>query len=283
MALNLRWRATTSLTVEAEGLAPETLSSMSAAEVRRRKVSLGNSEVELGELFEIEGSAEDGHLTLEGDLRQVDRLGEGMSTGTLTIRGDVGAELGAEMTGGRIDVDGHVGDWAGAEMRGGVLRIRGGAGRSLGSAYPGSRLGMRDGIILVEGTIGDDAGLAMRRGLIAVTGSAGEGLGRGMIAGSIFAFGPVGGFPGAGMKRGTLAFFAGEDVSERRLLPTFAPSGRSRPPFLSVYLRQLRTWGFPVPDTAFSGPLERYNGDLAERGQGEIWVEPSRALARPGV
>ncbi|SIO65980.1 formylmethanofuran dehydrogenase, subunit C [Singulisphaera sp. GP187] len=274
MALNLRWRGTTRLTVEAEGLAPERLAVLSAVEIGRSKVSLGNSQVELGELFTIEGSAEDRHLTLEGDLRQVDRLGQGMSTGTLTIRGDVGAELGAEMTGGRIEVEGTVGDWAGAEMRGGVLRIRGGAGRSLGSAYPGSRLGMREGVILVEGTIGEDAGLAMRRGLIAVSGAAGDGLGRGLIAGSIFAFGSVGSYPGAGMKRGTLALFAGEGASERRLLPTFVPSGRSRPPFLTIYLRQLRQWGFPVPDSAFSGPLERYNGDLAQRGQGEIWVGP---------
>ncbi|AGA25626.1 formylmethanofuran dehydrogenase subunit C [Singulisphaera acidiphila] len=276
MALNLHWRGTTSLTIEAEGLAPERLASLSAADIGRSKVSLGNAEAELGELFAIEGSAEDGHVTLEGDLRQVDRLGQGMSTGTLTIRGDVGAELGAEMTGGRIEVQGTVGDWAGAEMRGGVLKIRGGAGRFLGAAYPGSRLGMREGVILVEGAIGEDAGLAMRRGLIAVAGSAGDGLGRGMIAGSIFAFGPVGDFPGAGMKRGTLAFFEGEGdgTNERWLLPTFVPSGRSRPPFLTIYLRQLRQWGFPVPDSAFSGPLARYNGDLAQRGQGEIWVGP---------
>lgn len=273
MALFLRWRGTTTLPVEADGITPQKLASLSAADVGRSRVRLGNSVVELGELFEVDGSADDGHLNLEGDLRQVDRLGQGMSSGTLTIRGDVGAELGAEMAGGRIEVEGTVGDWAGAEMRGGVLRIQGGAGRSLGSAYPGSRLGMRDGVILVEGSIGDDAGLAMRRGLIAVTGAAGDGLGRGLVAGSIFAFGPVGRHPGAGMKRGTLAFFGNSDP-DPGLLPTFVPSGRSRPPFLTLYLRQLQQWGFPVPDSAFSGSLDRYNGDLAERGQGEIWVGP---------
>ncbi len=131
-------------------------------------------------------------------------------------------------------------------------------------------------MILIEGATGEDAGLAMRRGLIAVRGSTGRGLGRGMVAGSIFAFGPVGDDPGSGMKRGTLACFDVDSGSNHagtgRLLPTFAPSGRSRPPFLTIYLRKLQEWGFPVPDSAFSGTLERYNGDPAERGQGEIWV-----------
>jgi formylmethanofuran dehydrogenase subunit C len=271
MPLRLRWRATVSLPVTAEGIRPDTLASLSAAEVARQPIHAGNTRVALGDLFAVEGDAADGHVVLEGDLQHVDRIGEGMGSGTLTVRGDVGAELGAGMTGGRIEVLGTVGDWAGAEMRGGLLYVRGGAGRFLGAAYPGARSGMRDGVILVEGPIGDDAGLAMRRGLIAASGAAGGGLGRAMIAGSIFAFGPVGPGPGAGMKRGTLACFGDPGP---RLLPTFVPSGRSRPPFLNVYLRRLASWGFPVPDAAFSTPMERYNGDLAERGQGEIWVGP---------
>jgi formylmethanofuran dehydrogenase subunit C len=131
---------------------------------------------------------------------------------------------------------------------------------------------MREGVILVEGSVGDDVGLAMRRGLIAITGAAGDGLGRAMIAGSIFTFGTVGHLAGAGMKRGTLALFGLPDPSNPDLLPTFAPSGRSRPPFVTLYLRRLRQWGFPVPEPAFSGMLERYNGDLVERGQGEVLI-----------
>lgn len=273
MPLSLRWRAATPYTVDAGLLAPDRLQTLTPAEIARLRLGVGDSEAELGALFQVEGSAEDGRLILEGDLRQVDRLGQRMAAGSLTIQGDVGAELGAEMTGGTIEVEGSAGDWAGAEMRGGLLRIRGDAGRWLGSAYPGGRLGMREGVILVEGSVGEDAGLALRRGLIAVAGAAADGLGRGLIAGSIFAFGAVGGQLGAGMKRGTLALF-GAGPNGPALLPTFAPSGRARPPFMTLYLRQLRAWGFPTPDAAFAGPLDRYNGDLAERGQGEIWVSP---------
>jgi formylmethanofuran dehydrogenase subunit C len=131
---------------------------------------------------------------------------------------------------------------------------------------------MREGVILVVGDAGDDIGLGMRRGLIAVSGRTGDGLGRSLIAGSIFAFGPAGIRAGAGMKRGTLVFLDVSAQPEFHVLPTFVPAGRYRPPFLAVYLRQLRSWRFPVSEPAFSTLLERYNGDLVERGRGEIWV-----------
>ena len=67
---------------------------------------------------------------LEGDLTHVRRIGQGMGSGSVTIRGDVGSHLGAGMTGGTIEVEGKVGDWAGAEMRGGRIAIRGERGRS---------------------------------------------------------------------------------------------------------------------------------------------------------
>src|SRR5438093_892919 len=84
-----------------------------------------------------------------------------------------------------------------------------------------------------KGSAGADIGLAMRRGLIAVLGPVGDGLGRAMIAGSIFAFGPVGRAPGSGMRRGTLALLGPEPPE---IPPTFRPSGRVRPPFMSLYL-----------------------------------------------
>jgi formylmethanofuran dehydrogenase subunit C len=274
MPLRLEWLGATCLPVAGESLSPARLAALSPAERDRLPLLVGNRRVALAELFRIEGSSDDGQLVLEGDLRQVRRLGHAMSAGSVTIRGDVGAELGAELAGGTIDVTGSVGDWAGAALCGGLLRVRGNAGNNLGAAYPGSRTGMREGVILVDGNAGDDVGLAQRRGLIAISGAAGNGLGRAMIAGSIFAFGPVGGLAGTGMKRGTLALFGlAEPASpDRTLLPTFCPSGRSRPPFVTLYLRRLREWGFPVPEAAFSAMLDRYNGDLVVRGQGEILV-----------
>jgi formylmethanofuran dehydrogenase subunit C len=264
----LRPKAAITLPIEAEALRPDALSSLSATDVARTPIWIGNRAEELGELFAVEGDGTDDQLILEGDARNVHFLGQGMASGTLTIRGDAGHELGARMLGGTIDVQGSVGDYAGAEMRGGSIRIWGSAGNHLGAAYPGSRLGMREGVIVVVGNVGDDAGLSMRRGLIVIHGQAGDTLGRAMIAGSIFAFGPIGARAGAGMKRGTLALFGGSPM----LLPTFFLTGRSRPPFVTIYLDWLRNQGAPVPNEVFSGTFEKFNGDLVEKGQGEILV-----------
>ena len=198
MPLTLRWNGSTRLPVEGASLRPDELGSLAAAEVPRHRLPVGNGTAELGELFAIEGDAGDGRLVLEGDLRNVCRIGQGMASGTIAVRGDVGPGLGRGMSGGEIVVEGAAGDSAGAAMRGGMIRITGSAGDNLGGSDPGARVGMRDGLILVIGPIGRDAGLAMRRGIIAVTGAAGDGLGRGMIAGSIFAFGNVGESPGSG-------------------------------------------------------------------------------------
>src|SRR5262245_51872822 len=153
MSLTLTWRSATSLPVDGSWLRPESFSGKAAAEARRMPIRLGNTTVNLAELFQVDGSEGDDHLTLEGDLSHVRGIGQGTSTGHLSVRGIAGAQLGAEMSGGRIEVDGSVGDWAGAEMRGGQIAIRGNAGSFLGAAYPGSRLGMREGVILVEGSV----------------------------------------------------------------------------------------------------------------------------------
>ena len=54
--------------------------------------------------------------------------------------------------------------------------------------------------------------------------------------------------------------------------PTFAAAGRFRPHFLTIYLRRLGELGFAVEPRLFACECERYNGDLIERGIGEILV-----------
>ena len=180
MSLELQWRGLTRLPVAAEGLAPATLAPLSPAERDRWPLRVGNRSVPLAELFRIEGSIDDGHLVLEGDLGQFRRLGRGMTTGRLTIRGNVGTELGAEMTGGTIDVQGSVGDWAGPRSAADCSGSRETPETSSGAAYPGRQIGMREGVILVEGNVGDETGLAMRRGLIAIAGAVGRRGGAGL-------------------------------------------------------------------------------------------------------
>jgi formylmethanofuran dehydrogenase subunit C len=277
MAMALRWLDRTTLPVEADGLAPKLLAGFAPGDVARLALPVGNDQAEVGELFEVARDATygDDTLLIEGDLSHLRGLGRGLDRGRIMVRGDVGPHVGAGMSGGTIEVAGNAGDGAGAEMSGGLLRILGDAGHDLGGALAGSRLGMRDGVILIAGSVGDDAGRRMRRGLIAVGGRAGDGFGRGLVAGTLLAFGSAGRNPGSGMKRGTIGLFQDEPLA---LLPSFEPAGRHRFPFLAIYLRQLAAWGFPVPARVTAAALERYNGDRAVGGQGEILV-----LAGPGA
>ncbi|MDG3006399.1 formylmethanofuran dehydrogenase subunit C [Paludisphaera mucosa] len=276
MAMTLRWRSTTELPVDGSPLKPETFRGRTSTDAARTPLRVGNATAELGDLFDVEGEADDERLVLEGDLRCVSAIGRGMSTGTLRVHGDAGFRFAAEMSGGTAELDGSCRDWAGAEMRGGLLRIRGDAGDGLGAAYPGSLFGMREGLILVEGAAGNDVGLQMRRGLIAVRGSVGACLGRGMVAGTIFACGPVGATPGVGMKRGTLILL-GLAVDPSEAFPaTFAHAGGFAFAYLTLYQAHLAERGFDLPSAVSSAVLDRYNGDLANGGRGEILAPAPR-------
>lgn len=268
MPLTLHRTDATPLPVESDALRADALAGLSPSEVASLPARIGRDQATLGDLFRIEGNEDGDSIILEGDLRQVRRIGAGMSSGSLTIRGDVGPYVAEGMSGGSITVDGSASHWAGAEMSGGILHIRGSAGDSLGAAQPGSRRGMRDGLIVVDGPVGTDAGLSMRRGLIALGGASGDGLGRGMIAGTIVSLGTVGRRAASGMKRGTLVLVGPGRGFEPS--PTFAPAGQFQVPVLAIYLKALRDRGFPVPTGLEDRPFGRYNGDLLDGGQGEI-------------
>jgi formylmethanofuran dehydrogenase subunit C len=264
--LLLKYHGTTTVPIEAECLTPDHLAGKSLTELRTLPVQHGNAQVPLAEFFTLEGDGSDGEVVIEGDCSRVKWIGAGMTRGRITIRGHAGMHLGAEMAGGEIHVHGHAGDWVGAEMRGGRIHIYGDAGHLVGGAYRGSRVGMRGGVILVDGKAGNEVGCTMRRGLIAIGGNAGDFAGVSMIAGSIFIFGQPGIRTGAGMKRGTIALLDGKP----QLLPTFRPDCVYRPIFMSIYLRQLRAWGFPFAEEHLHGLYQRYSGDLVALGKGEV-------------
>jgi formylmethanofuran dehydrogenase subunit C len=264
--LHLRYHGTTTVPVEAECITPNNLADKSIAEIAALPVQHGNAPAPLGEFFQVSGDAGDQDIVLEGDCSRVKWVGAEMTSGRLTVRGNIGMHLGAEMRGGEVQVHGNAGDWVGAEMRGGRIHVHGNAGHLVGAGYRGSRLGMRGGTILVEGNAGNEIASGMRRGLIVLGGSTGDFPGVSMIAGSLFIFGQPGIRPGAGMKRGSLAFFG----PPPQLLGSFRYDCTYRPVFLSLYLKQLRTWGFPVADRYLGGAWKRYSGDLVALGKGEL-------------
>ena len=250
--------------VEAECVSPDVFEGKSERELAELEVFWGNKRKRLGDLFEIEGDGSR-EITIEGDLSKVKHIGARMGKGKISIKGDVGMHLGREMLGGEIFVDGNVGDWLGAEMKGGLIKVCGGAGNLAGSAYRGSKVGMRGGTIIIEGNAGREVGELMRRGVIAVKGDLGEFAGALMTGGSIVCFGNIGGRAGAGMDRGTIVAF-----NPLELLPTFKYSCTYSPTFIRPFLRGLRKHGLPVKDEHIEGIYERYDGDIASLGKGEI-------------
>ena len=269
--VTLRLKEPTTIPIEADSICPDQFVGRSQAKIEALPAFYGRRKVTLGDLFTVEGEDSD-QILVEGDLRHVKKIGQRMTRGRITVRGDVGLHLGAYMRGGEIVVEGNAGDWAGAHMQGGRIWIKGNAGHLLGAAYRGEKRGMNRGVIVVEGNAGQEIGAQMRRGLIVVLGNVGDFAGAKMIAGSIFVFGRLGARAGAGMKRGTIVAFG--DHGE--LLPTFRYDCRLQPVFLRHYLLHLREWGLPIGGEYFEGFYRRYHGDVTALGKGEILIYDQR-------
>jgi formylmethanofuran dehydrogenase subunit C len=252
--------------LEAESLTPDVIAALGHDELCALPVVLGKRQRRLDDFFEVEGPGSE-ELEIRGDVGRVKWIGRGMTRGRIRIVGDAGMHLGAYMKGGTIEVTGNVSDWIGAEMRGGLIRLGGDAGGQIGAAYRGSLSGMNGGTILIEGSAGIEVGMRMRRGIIAVKGRVRDFAGLQMKGGTIVLMGGAEIRTGAWMVRGTIITLA-----PLRLLPTFARAAEYNPVFLRLYAKHLRTFGFRLPVDAAEGAYQRYIGDAAVPGKGEVLV-----------
>jgi formylmethanofuran dehydrogenase subunit C len=92
-----------------------------------------------------------------------------------------------------------------------------------------------------------------------------------MIAGTVVVCGASGPDAGRWTKRGSLIALGGVAPPA-----TFRYACTYRPPHVRLLLRYLRArYDVPVSDRHIDGRYERYSGDMAELGKGEIlqWVE----------
>ena len=252
--------------LEAEVLTPDVIAPLGHDEVRALPVVLGKRQRRLDEFFEVEGPGSE-ELEIRGDVGRVKWIGRGMTRGRITITGNAGMHLGAYMKGGTIEVTGDASDWIGAEMRGGVIHVRGDAGGQIGAAYRGSITGMNGGTILVEGSAGIEVGMRMLRGIIAVRGQVRDFAGLQMKGGTIVLMGGAEIRTGAWMARGTIIA-----LTPVRLLPTFSFACEYNPVFLRLYAKHLQEYGFSIPVDVKEGTYQRYMGDTAVPGKGEILV-----------
>lgn len=271
MALTLTLKQAISVPLEVQSVNFESVNQQPLDKIRALPVLHGNRKMTVADFFDVQQSSVETDLIVwSGDCSRVKYIGANLSAGRIRVEGNTGMHLGEEMSGGEILVEGDVSDWIATEMQGGTLCVKGNAGDLVGAAFPGSKRGMKGGTILIHGNAGHEAGHRMRRGTIVIGGTSGDATGFDMIAGSIFSFGKIGQRMGAGMRRGTIALF-GETV-EPEFLPTFQYSCIYQPTWLSFFLRQLRSSGFPVPEDCFDSEYRRYCGDFLALGQGEILV-----------
>jgi formylmethanofuran dehydrogenase subunit C len=257
--------------LEAEVLSPDVLADLDRPAACALPIFLGKRQCRLDDFFEVEGNGSD-ELEIRGDARRVKWIGRGMTRGRIVVQGNAGMHLGAAMKGGSIEVSGNVGDWLGAEMLGGLIRVRGNCGGQVGAAYRGSLSGMQDGTILIEGSAGIEVGMRMKRGTIVIKGPVRDFAGLQMKGGSIFLLGGAEIRTGAWMVRGTIV-----SLVPIKLLPTFSYASQYNPVFLRIYAKHLRAMGFSIPVEADQGSYERYVGDAAIPGKGEILVWQPRA------
>jgi formylmethanofuran dehydrogenase subunit C len=261
--LSLILKEPTRVPLEAECLAPDVLAPLKNADIRALPVFLGKRQCPLGDFFTVEGDGSD-QIEIRGELDKVKWIGRGMTSGHIRILGNAGMHLGAYMSGGTIEVTGNASDWVGGEMSGGRIHVRGNAGGQLGAAYRGSPSGMSGGEILVEGSAGIEIGMRMKRGLIAVRGPVRDFAGLQMKGGTIVLMSGAELRTGAWIERGTII-----SLKPLHLLPTFARACDYSPTFLRLYARHLHPLGFAIPVT---GQYERYHGDAAVPGKGEILI-----------
>jgi formylmethanofuran dehydrogenase subunit C len=254
--------------VDLSPLTPDRLRGRGVGEIGKIEMVSGNRRVAAGELFAI-AAGDSADIVIRGGTARLDRIGQGMSEGAITVEGDAGAHLGQAMRGGRLRVTGSAGPWAAAALGGGRIEIDGDAGDFIGGAPPGDMRGMGGGLVIVRGNVGERAGDRMRRGIIVVTGNAGGYAGARMIAGSLAILGAaVGEYPGFGMKRGSLMLRR----LPSRVLPTFADCGTHDLCFMRLFAHAIGSDSEAKSLRALGGRMRRLVGDAAAGGKAELLV-----------
>ncbi|HTX79559.1 MAG TPA: formylmethanofuran dehydrogenase subunit C [Longilinea sp.] len=269
MRVTLDFHFETTLPVDAAGLLPLKVLSLSSKEIERLQVRIGSTSFALGDCCHIacESDATD-ELVLAGHTGHLDNIGSKMDGSRLTVKGDVGHCAGVEMRGGELVISGNAGDYLGVGLQNGLIRVERNAGNHCGACLPGHKEGMTGGMIFVAGDAGNEAGAAMRRGLLVIGGNSGDYTAVNLRAGTVMVLGTCGKNAGLGMRRGSLVI--GE--LQGPLLAGFSPAGPADIEWLRLYRKKLSEWGMPLPKGWLESNWQRFSGDRLSLGKGEVLV-----------
>lgn len=246
--------------IHAENITPDIFETKTIDEIKILPVFEGNRRRVIADLFKVDddSSNEDRTIHLVGDLTKLKKIGAKMSLGQIVVDGSVGMRLGEGMRGGTITVKGNADSWVGTMMKGGLIEVLGNAGDYIGASYRGSTEGMKKGTIVVHGDAGSDVGCFMKNGLIKVLGNIGSFAGINMRDGTILVIGNSEGRLGAQMRGGKIVVLG----YVPSILPTFT---------INSIRRRAR-----VGNERVSGPFYMYNGDIAEMGEGRLYVSKAK-------
>ncbi|MGH8751634.1 MAG: formylmethanofuran dehydrogenase subunit C [Burkholderiales bacterium] len=252
--------------VDLSPLTPDLLLSKNINEINMLELHSGNRKIRVTDLFELSGG-DARNIIFKKSCEKFDRIGQGMSSGSIEVEGDCGAYLGLGMKNGALGVRGNTGIFAASGMSGGVLHIRGNTGDFLAAALPGDRHGMKGGLVIVSGNAGDRTGDHMRRGALLIEGNAGDYCASRMLAGTIAVLGTVGKLAGFGMQRGTLLLSGIPDLPA-----TFNDCGVHDLNYLPLLIKSWQPLDSKFAQLAPRARVRRYLGDAGNGGKGEILV-----------
>lgn len=264
-ALTLTLKNAPAQRIDMAPLTPDNLDGKSIADIAAIELLSGNRKLRVDSLFDVAGN-DTANIVIRNANGKLDFIGRGMKQGSIAVEGDAGSYLAFQMKKGKITVNGNADAYAASGMAGGLLKINGNVGDFLAAAIPGDRKGMKGGTVIVTGNAGDRAGDQMRRGIILIEGNVGAYCASRMLAGTIGVMGSVGEYVGYGMRRGTLLLF-----STPQMHATLQDCGSHTLPFLSLMFKSFAE--LPSKFSRISrNRVQRYAGDLANDGKGEILV-----------
>ncbi len=250
--------------VDLSALTPDRLAGKSLAEIEKIELGTTRASTKVADLFKL-GEGDLKSLRYEGGSARFDRLGAKLLPGfSIHVEGDVGLELGRLAKGGAITVSGGAGAYAASGNAGAHIEIKGDAGEMLAGPLAGELAGMSGGRVVVRGKVGARAGDRLRRGILIIEGDAGDDLGSRFIAGTIIALGKTSGRVGYLNKRGSIILAKRPELS-----PTYIDCGPHVLTFARLFARSLKA-DSGAAAALLSGRLQRFGGDTAVYGKGEI-------------
>ena len=255
--------------IDCSPLISDLLVDKSAKDIAAIELVIGNSTERVDSLFDISGD-DASNIKFINSTDKLDFIGRNMTSGKITVEGNVGGYLGLFLEDGEIEVTGNTGVYTACEMKSGQIKINGNAGDFVGGARPGYKNGMTGGTVIITGNTGNRTGDHMRRGYILIEGNAGDYCAGRMISGTIAVLGDVGAHLGYGMKRGTVLL---TQAPSKGLGANFNDCGAHTLAFLPLMLASFRKLDSQFAKLDVFSRVQRYAGDVGGIGMGEILVK----------